>query len=626
MQQQQQRQERKEAGADAMDVDQDDASAPDAAPEAQQSAAGAASAGAAGAPTPATGGQGPPPPPGARQGRQQRRRPEPNPFRNLGDALERWKANLNVTSDAKPAGEGEDAAERGASEEPPPGAGGADREDEPPPAAEYQFLGEGERPEKGATQALAPATTEQAQPLPEGEAGARDAGREEGDDGAGDDGGGAPEAMDEEEDGGPDAPAPGVAPRSWAGSQRAARAQQPPADDAAAATDSDAEGGGAAGEAGPLDGDAGADGGGAPDDERLDSLVTARLAHASLEDGSGDGAADGGPPPPPARLSEEEAAAIRAQLDERMREAAAGGGAAPGSAADEAHGRRVWAACEALTAGLAAELTEQLRLILEPTAASRLAGDYRTGKRINMKKVIAYIASSFRRDKIWLRRTRPDKRRYQVLLAVDDSRSMAENGCGGFALEALTLISRALSRLEVGELGVLSFGGAGGVRPLQPLEAPFTDAVGPGLVSALRFDQDNTIQDRPMEALMAALSHALDGARHRAGAGGIGAGTADLHQLVLVLADGRFHEKEGLAAAVREAAEKRGVCLAFIALDSAAAPLAEMQTVAFAGGKPVFTRYLDAFPFPYYILLRDIAALPRTLADLLRQWMEMSAR
>lgn len=38
----------------------------------------------------------------------------------------------------------------------------------------------------------------------------------------------------------------------------------------------------------------------------------------------------------------------------------------------------------------------------------------------------------------------------QVLLAVDDSRSMAECGCGGLALEALTLLCRAMSRLEVG--------------------------------------------------------------------------------------------------------------------------------------------------------------------------------
>ncbi len=37
----------------------------------------------------------------------------------------------------------------------------------------------------------------------------------------------------------------------------------------------------------------------------------------------------------------------------------------------------------------------------------------------------------------------------QVVLAVDDSRSMREGGCGTFALEAVTLLARALARLEV---------------------------------------------------------------------------------------------------------------------------------------------------------------------------------
>lgn len=45
---------------------------------------------------------------------------------------------------------------------------------------------------------------------------------------------------------------------------------------------------------------------------------------------------------------------------------------------------------------------------------------------------------------------------------MDDSRSMAENGCGAVALEAVTLIARSLARLEVGELGVLRFGGTAG--------------------------------------------------------------------------------------------------------------------------------------------------------------------
>ena len=44
-----------------------------------------------------------------------------------------------------------------------------------------------------------------------------------------------------------------------------------------------------------------------------------------------------------------------------------------------------------------------------------------------------------------------------------------------------------------------------------------------------------------------------------------------------------------------------------------------LQSVSFVGGKPTFTCYLDTFPFPYYILLRDVTALPRTLSNLLRQ-------
>lgn len=66
---------------------------------------------------------------------------------------------------------------------------------------------------------------------------------------------------------------------------------------------------------------------------------------------------------------------------------------------------------------------------------------------------------------------------------------MRENSCGSFAMEAVTLVARALGRLEVGELSVVRFGGAGTTLPLHPLERPFTDADGPRILSQLRFDQ-----------------------------------------------------------------------------------------------------------------------------------------
>lgn len=77
----------------------------------------------------------------------------------------------------------------------------------------------------------------------------------------------------------------------------------------------------------------------------------------------------------------------------------------------------------------------------------------------------------------------------QVVVAVDDSCSMAENGCGSFALEAVTLICRAMARLEVGEMGVVSYGGSNSMTPLHPLEKPFTDADGAGIMAQMKFAQ-----------------------------------------------------------------------------------------------------------------------------------------
>lgn len=35
------------------------------------------------------------------------------------------------------------------------------------------------------------------------------------------------------------------------------------------------------------------------------------------------------------------------------------------------------------------------------------------------------------------------------------------------------------------------------------------------------------------------------------------------------------------------------------------------------------TPYLEEFPFPYYVILRDINQLPSVLSDALRQWFEL---
>jgi hypothetical protein len=46
-----------------------------------------------------------------------------------------------------------------------------------------------------------------------------------------------------------------------------------------------------------------------------------------------------------------------------------------------------WGEIKSSTIELSASLCEQLRLLLEPQVCAKMQGDYRTGKRINMKKV-----------------------------------------------------------------------------------------------------------------------------------------------------------------------------------------------------------------------------------------------
>ena len=59
------------------------------------------------------------------------------------------------------------------------------------------------------------------------------------------------------------------------------------------------------------------------------------------------------------------------------------------------------------------------------------------------------------------------------------------------------------------------------------------------MVSQLTFSQDNKIADRPIVELLRSLDVVLDNAAARHAAT-----DAQLNQLVLILADGRFHEKE----------------------------------------------------------------------------------
>lgn len=63
-----------------------------------------------------------------------------------------------------------------------------------------------------------------------------------------------------------------------------------------------------------------------------------------------------------------------------------------------------------------------------------------------------------------------------------------------------------MGAVQVGEVGVVSFGESGNVRAIHQLGEPFSDSKGPDLVAHFRFLQENTLADKPVAELLQSLS------------------------------------------------------------------------------------------------------------------------
>ena len=274
----------------------------------------------------------------------------------------------------------------------------------------------------------------------------------------------------------------------------------------------------------------------------------------------------------------------------------------------------LWRKYSNLTRDFSFHLCEQLRLILEPTLSTKLQGDYRTGKRLNMRKIIPYIASQFKKDKIWLRRTKPSKRTYQIMLAIDDSMSMSNSHSVQLAFESLTLISNALNQLEVGEIGVISFGST--VKLLHPFEKAWSDEAGASVLSLFTFAQESTGVKLLMDQSIKVLNHSRALQQN-----------TDLWQLQIIISDGICEDHEYIRSRVRSAAEDQ-IAMVFIVLDTRSEKdsISNMNSVSYnvdpATGAPALkmTKYMDSFPFDFYVIVKNVERLPEVLGDTIRQF------
>lgn len=285
------------------------------------------------------------------------------------------------------------------------------------------------------------------------------------------------------------------------------------------------------------------------------------------------------------------------------------------SAMSLSESRDKWKTYQSSVADLATTLCEQLRLILEPTLATKMRGDFKTGKRLNMKRIIPYIASSFKKDKIWMRRTKPSKRQYQIMISVDDSKSMNESPqCVELAFQSIALISKALTQLESGQLAVMKFGQD--AQLVHPFEKTFSDESGGELVSKFSFAQDQTnVQKLVQNSIDIFQQQKLGG--------------AELWQLQIIISDGICENHEVLRQLVRHARELK-IMLVFVVIDALAAAsgsssitdIKQAKYISQDDGQMVLKmeKYLDTFPFEFYVIVRDIKELPSVLSSVLRQF------
>ena len=185
-----------------------------------------------------------------------------------------------------------------------------------------------------------------------------------------------------------------------------------------------------------------------------------------------------------------------------------------------------------------------------PTNRGRYQGHFRTGKRLDMRAVLNFIASDYRKGRIWLRRSRISKRGYEVILAVDNSCSMSELGVHRGAVEGMIVVSSAMKKLEVGNIGIVTFGnaqlaadGTASGLPQSRIVLNPGDILSPERGQSILDDLTfaHPVRDgfnKSLPELLNFLCHYYEG--NASGS----AGSTSVNRLVIILSDGRFNHSE----------------------------------------------------------------------------------
>jgi midasin (ATPase involved in ribosome maturation) len=310
------------------------------------------------------------------------------------------------------------------------------------------------------------------------------------------------------------------------------------------------------------------------------------------------------------------------------------------------------------------QLCESLKLILEPMLMTKLQGFYRSGKKLSMKKVISYISSNYRKDKIWLKRRKPSSRNYQIFLLIDNSKSM--KFLSSKTIETIVLLQQTFSKLEIGQLSIGTFGEELNILfPFPNMSMSTTtsassslsstsknalilnDDAGFHLLSNLSFDSNTTQLNASLSSAIPYLLSAKDSLMVSNLSSSSSSSSSMILQICFIISDARIDSENRLQLEkiIQKMSEEHILVILLIIDDptssdntafasSSSSSLANIvkknnnsilntKVISFVGNEIITKSYFDDFPFPYYLIIQNIQQLPDILTEALKQWFEL---
>lgn len=154
------------------------------------------------------------------------------------------------------------------------------------------------------------------------------------------------------------------------------------------------------------------------------------------------------------------------------------------------------------------------------------------------------------------------------------------------------------------------------LQVLHKLTETFTEKSGSKLLQKFQFTQKKTCVGQLVsfatEMLNSAQSPSINSL---------------LAKLLIIVSDGQgiFLESESYVKQAIRRAQLANMFMVFIIIDNPnnKHSILDIRSTVFIKDKVEIKSYMDSFPFPFYIILKDISSLPNVLSDALRQWFEM---